>query len=97
MIDSHLQVHCFVLECGGSEAAALAMAAGLAVADAQIDMRCMLSASCVVCRLNFCVCKVARAQQMCLPQSAALVVAHHSCSAAHVALTAVEVAYCRWD
>jgi hypothetical protein len=45
---AQLQVHCFVLECGGSEVAALAMAAGLAVADAQIDMRCVLSAACVV-------------------------------------------------
>ena len=43
-----MQVHCFVLECGGSEVPALAMAAGLAVADAQIDMRCTLSAACVV-------------------------------------------------
>jgi ribonuclease PH len=43
-----VQVHCFVLECGGSEAAALAMAAALAVADAQIDMRCTLSAASLV-------------------------------------------------
>ena len=43
-----MQVHCFVLECGGSEVPALAMAAGLAVADAQIDMCCTLSAACVV-------------------------------------------------
>jgi ribonuclease PH len=43
-----IDVHCFVLECGGGEAAALVMAAGAAAADAQLDLRCTLSAACVV-------------------------------------------------
>jgi ribonuclease PH len=45
---SLIEVQCLVIESGGSVVAALLMAAGLAVMDAQIEMRCMLSAACVV-------------------------------------------------
>lgn len=43
-----VDVHCSVLENGGSTAAALISAAGLAVVDAGIQCRCMLSAACIV-------------------------------------------------
>lgn len=43
-----LDVHCCVMEHGGSTAAALISAAGLAIVDAGIHCRCMLSAACIV-------------------------------------------------
>lgn len=43
-----IEVHAFVAQCGGGEAAAAVMAAGLAAAHAGLDMRCLPSAACVV-------------------------------------------------
>ena len=43
-----IEVHAFVAQCGGGEAAAAVMAAGLAAANAQLDLRCLPSAACVV-------------------------------------------------
>lgn len=48
-----IEVHCLVLECGGSEVAALLMAAGAAMIDARIDMRCLLSCAAVVSSPHF--------------------------------------------
>lgn len=46
--NSVIEVHGLVLECGGAEVAALLMAAGAAMGDALIDMRCILSCAAVV-------------------------------------------------